>query len=189
MGKFWLENKIFFKLPEKIEILGNFASKSQIFLKLPEKSKFFVKFPDKNPMFSKICLEKSNFLPGSTTPRFQTRLTPLCNNLINRYQLRYVSAVSLIKRKFVRDDRAEDSVKIKSLCISGMLCQHYLLGLRLLCIVISVDWHAWLILTALGMGLCVAFIALVRLPSLKVSTLLLVGLLVYDVFWVRFSQQ
>jgi len=34
------------------------------------------------------------------------------------------------------------------------------------------------------MGLCVAFIALVRLPSLKVSTLLLVGLLIYDVFWV-----
>ena len=37
------------------------------------------------------------------------------------------------------------------------------------------------------MGLCVAFIALVRLPSLKVSTLLLVGLLIYDVFWVFFS--
>lgn len=42
----------------------------------------------------------------------------------------------------------------------------------------------WLLMDALGMGLCVAFIALVRLPSLKVSTLLLVGLLVYDVFWV-----
>jgi len=37
------------------------------------------------------------------------------------------------------------------------------------------------------MGLCVAFIALVRLPSLKVSTLLLVGLLIYDVFWVRIN--
>lgn len=37
------------------------------------------------------------------------------------------------------------------------------------------------------MGLCVAFIAFVRLPSLKVSTLLLTGLLVYDVFWVFFS--
>jgi len=37
------------------------------------------------------------------------------------------------------------------------------------------------------MGLCIAFIALVRLPSLKVSTLLLVGLLIYDVFWVSFS--
>lgn len=37
------------------------------------------------------------------------------------------------------------------------------------------------------MGLCVAFIALVRLPSLKVSTLLLTGLLLYDVFWVFFS--
>lgn len=45
----------------------------------------------------------------------------------------------------------------------------------------------WLLMDALGMGLCVAFIALVRLPSLKVSTLLLIGLLVYDVFWVFFS--
>lgn len=40
---------------------------------------------------------------------------------------------------------------------------------------------------AMGMGLCVAFIAFVRLPSLKVSTLLLTGLLLYDVFWVFFS--
>ena len=35
--------------------------------------------------------------------------------------------------------------------------------------------------------MCVAFIAFVRLPSLKVSTLLLTGLLIYDVFWVFFS--
>uniref|UniRef100_A0A915KE19 Signal peptide peptidase-like 3 n=1 Tax=Romanomermis culicivorax TaxID=13658 RepID=A0A915KE19_ROMCU len=45
----------------------------------------------------------------------------------------------------------------------------------------------WLLMDALGMGLCVAFIALVRLPSLKVSTLLLSGLLIYDVVWVFFS--
>jgi signal peptide peptidase-like 3 len=38
-----------------------------------------------------------------------------------------------------------------------------------------------------GIALCVAFIAFVRLPSLKVSTLLLTGLLIYDVFWVFFS--
>lgn len=44
----------------------------------------------------------------------------------------------------------------------------------------------WLLMDAMGMGLCVAFIAFVRLPSLKVSTLLLTGLLVYDVFWVFF---
>ncbi|MEQ2206265.1 hypothetical protein XENOCAPTIV_026842, partial [Xenoophorus captivus] len=37
----------------------------------------------------------------------------------------------------------------------------------------------------LAMGLCVAMIAFVRLPSLKVSCLLLSGLLIYDVFWVR----
>ena len=34
------------------------------------------------------------------------------------------------------------------------------------------------------MGLCISMIAYIRLPSLKVSTLLLIGLLVYDVFWV-----
>jgi len=45
----------------------------------------------------------------------------------------------------------------------------------------------WLLMDAMGMGLCVAFIAFVRLPSLKVSTLLLMGLLIYDVFWVFFS--
>ena len=37
------------------------------------------------------------------------------------------------------------------------------------------------------MGLCVSMIALLRLPSLKVSCLLLSGLLIYDVFWVFFS--
>uniref|UniRef100_A0A8C7FRI6 Signal peptide peptidase 3 n=2 Tax=Oncorhynchus kisutch TaxID=8019 RepID=A0A8C7FRI6_ONCKI len=41
--------------------------------------------------------------------------------------------------------------------------------------------------SALAMGLCVAMIAFVRLPSLKVSCLLLSGLLIYDVFWVFFS--
>ena len=36
-------------------------------------------------------------------------------------------------------------------------------------------------------GLCISFIALVRLPNLKVSALLLLGLVIYDVFWVYFS--
>src|SRR6218665_1126426 len=38
---------------------------------------FFSKVVGKNRNFLKICLENSIFLPGSTTPRFQTRLTPL----------------------------------------------------------------------------------------------------------------
>lgn len=41
--------------------------------------------------------------------------------------------------------------------------------------------------SALAMGLCVSMIAYIRLPSLKVSTLLLIGLLIYDVFWVSFG--
>ena len=52
---------------------------------------------------------------------------------------------------------------------------------------IEITTHPPNISSAMGMGLCVAFIAFVRLPSLKVSTLLLTGLLVYDVFWVFFS--
>ena len=46
----------------------------------------------------------------------------------------------------------------------------------------------WFLMDVMGIGLCVAFIAFVRLPSLKVSTLLLSGLLLYDVFWVFFSK-
>jgi len=45
----------------------------------------------------------------------------------------------------------------------------------------------WLLMDILGMGFCVTFIAIVRLPSLKVSMLLLVGLVIYDIFWVYFS--
>lgn len=45
-----------------------------------------------------------------------------------------------------------------------------------------------LFFSALAMGLCVSMIAYIRLPSLKVSTLLLIGLLIYDVFWVSFGQ-
>ncbi|XP_031557659.1 signal peptide peptidase-like 3 [Actinia tenebrosa] len=45
----------------------------------------------------------------------------------------------------------------------------------------------WILMDALAMGLCVSMIAYIRLPSLKVSTLLLTGLLIYDVFWVFFS--
>ncbi|XP_064392619.1 signal peptide peptidase-like 3 [Halichondria panicea] len=45
----------------------------------------------------------------------------------------------------------------------------------------------WLCLDALGMALSVMMIQFVRVPSLKVATLLLLGLLVYDIFWVFYS--
>lgn len=61
----------------------------------------------------------------------------------------------------------------------------FVLALSIVCVWVMTG-H-WLLMDAMGMGLCVAFIAFVRLPSLKVSTLLLTGLLLYDVFWVFFS--
>ncbi|XP_075771885.1 signal peptide peptidase-like 3 isoform X2 [Pelodiscus sinensis] len=60
-------------------------------------------------------------------------------------------------------------------------------SLSLMLVLIWVLTGHWLLMDALAMGLCVAMIAFVRLPSLKVSCLLLSGLLIYDVFWVFFS--
>ncbi|KAJ8042735.1 Signal peptide peptidase-like 3 [Holothuria leucospilota] len=67
------------------------------------------------------------------------------------------------------------SAEIMSFCLSVML------------VFMWVMTGHWLLMDALAMGLCVTMIAFVRLPSLKVSTLLLTGLLIYDVFWVFFS--
>ncbi|XP_016108609.1 signal peptide peptidase-like 3 [Sinocyclocheilus grahami] len=60
-------------------------------------------------------------------------------------------------------------------------------SLSVMLVLIWVMTGHWLLMDALAMGLCVAMIAFVRLPSLKVSCLLLSGLLIYDVFWVFFS--
>jgi len=89
-GQFLAEKSKKFKLPEKIEIFQKFAWKKLEFLEnLPEKIEIFRKFAWKkskfcceiawkNRNFSEICLKNRNlFWPGSKTPKFQTRLTPL----------------------------------------------------------------------------------------------------------------
>jgi len=43
----------------------------------------------------------------------------------------------------------------------------------------------WLALDALGVCITVSVVSLVRIPSLKVATMVLVSLFVYDIFWVR----
>lgn len=58
------------------------------------------------------------------------------------------------------------------------------MALGFFCFAIFNELIVCLHFAALAMGLCVAMIAFVRLPSLKVSCLLLSGLLIYDVFWV-----
>src|SRR6218665_2317768 len=62
-------------LPEEIYIFHQFAWKSRNFSSIClEKSKIF---PGKIEIFQKFAWKNQFFLPGSTTPRFQTRLTPL----------------------------------------------------------------------------------------------------------------
>jgi len=47
----------------------------------------------------------------------------------------------------------------------------------------------WALLDLLACGLGVFMIALIRLPNLRVCTLLLLALLLYDVFWVFLSER
>ena len=68
------------------------------------------------------------------------------------------------------------------------MAEFFSFGVSLMIVFIWIITGHWLLMDAMGIGLCVAFIAFVRLPSLKVSTLLLSGLLLYDVFWVFFSK-
>ncbi|RWS27956.1 signal peptide peptidase-like 3, partial [Leptotrombidium deliense] len=75
----------------------------------------------------------------------------------------------------------------KKLVSCSCCCCHDVIHFKVTIVCIWVLTGHWLLMDAMGMGLCVAFIAFVRLPSLKVSTLLLTGLLIYDVFWVFFS--
>lgn len=57
-------------------------------------------------------------------------------------------------------------------------------------VVIAVSWVLtghWICLDVLGVALCVLMIQFIRVPSLKISSMLLLGLLFYDVFWVFYS--
>lgn len=74
------------------------------------------------------------------------------------------------------------------LCGRFTLAELLSVSISVLVVCVWVVTGHWALMDFMGMGLCVAFIAFVRLPSLKVSTLLLSGLLLYDVFWVFFSQ-
>ena len=74
------------------------------------------------------------------------------------------------------------------LCGRFTLAEILSVGISVCVVCVWVLTGHWALMDFMGMGLCVAFIAFVRLPSLKVSTLLLTGLLLYDVFWVFFSQ-
>mmetsp|Transcript_54759 Transcript_54759/g.173922 ORF Transcript_54759/g.173922 Transcript_54759/m.173922 type:complete len:454 (+) Transcript_54759:199-1560(+) len=47
----------------------------------------------------------------------------------------------------------------------------------------------WLLNNALGVFLCIAFVSHIRLPNIKVCTLLLGALYIYDAFWVFYSER
>ncbi len=60
-------------------------------------------------------------------------------------------------------------------CVSGM------------CVVCWILTGSMALNNLLGICLCITFISLVRLPSLKVTTYLLSALFFYDIFWVFYS--
>ena len=46
----------------------------------------------------------------------------------------------------------------------------------------------WVAIDAMGVSLCITFLNVLRLPSLRVAVALLVGLFFFDIFWVFFSE-
>eukprot|EP00123_Amoebidium_parasiticum_P021311 comp65345_c0_seq1/m.47985 comp65345_c0_seq1/g.47985 ORF comp65345_c0_seq1/g.47985 comp65345_c0_seq1/m.47985 type:complete len:352 (-) comp65345_c0_seq1:16-1071(-) len=57
---------------------------------------------------------------------------------------------------------------------------------------IVVSWwlltNAWYLNNLLAGGLCILMLTMLRVPNLQLATLLLAGLVVYDVFWVFYSK-
>ena len=63
--------------------------------------------------------------------------------------------------------------------------------LLLLCVGLVFSWLIsghWILNNILGISICIAFVSHIRLPNVKICSLLLVCLFVYDVFWVFFSE-
>ena len=50
--------------------------------------------------------------------------------------------------------------------------------------ILSFSSYAWILQDILGISFCISLMRVIRLPSLKVCTLLLVLLLIYDAFFV-----
>ena len=66
------------------------------------------------------------------------------------------------------------------------------LALHALSFFIVVFWlltGSWFLNNVLGISLCVTYVSLLRLPSMKVAAVLLIGLFFYDIFWVFYSQE
>lgn len=47
----------------------------------------------------------------------------------------------------------------------------------------------WILNNVLGISICVAFVSHVRLPNIKICTMLLFCLFLYDIFWVFYSER
>ncbi|GAB4858275.1 Signal peptide peptidase-like 1 [Ancistrocladus abbreviatus] len=60
------------------------------------------------------------------------------------------------------------------------------------CFSIVVAWLVsghWILNNLLGISLCITFVSHVRLPNIKICTVLLFCLFIYDIFWVFYSER
>jgi len=46
------------------------------------------------------------------------------------------------------------------------------------------EYYSWVLQNMLGMAMCMSFLSVIRLPSLKVATILLLAVFIYDIFFV-----
>jgi len=118
-------------------------------------------------------------------------------SLLQFFFLILVSVMSVVTLSFVLLPACS---RLPSLCFSptlkiNMCCFGRVSSSESLSVVVSlavvVVWALtgnWVLMDVIGVAFCVTMIAYIRLPSLKVATYLLVGLLFYDIFWVFISE-
>ena len=76
-----------------------------------------------------------------------------------------------LKLTFTKAKKKKKKKKKKTLILCNVFC-------------LSLTSYAWILQDILGISFCISLMRVIRLPSLKVCTLLLVLLLIYDAFFV-----
>jgi len=101
------------------------------------------------------------------------------------------SAAPMLARLLRRTSRLRRGLRPPT-CCDGMVLLDQNFMAPLLAVVVVLGWLLtghWMFTDLIGVSLCITIISVLRLSSLKVATICLVSLFVYDIFWVFFSER
>lgn len=68
--------------------------------------------------------------------------------------------------------------------VISIILLFFCIGLSIFWIIVRNSFHAWILQDFLGVCFCISILKMFKLPNLKISAILLLALLVYDIFFV-----